>query len=530
MTLTAKNHKSGKVVGGYRLIIGYLGIFLIVTGIAMLLPLLTLFAFPEEGAYAHYFYIPGLASVAVGVGLFLSIFRHEKGRLGKHQDSVLLVLIWLISILVSSIPFLLRGGMSFTDSIFETTSAYSSTGFTLFDFSSDIAPKCYIVYRSVLIFLGGIGLVLVVTSAISDRYGLKLYTAEGHNDKLMPNLAKSARLILGIYTGYIILGGLGLWLIGGMNLFDSFNHSTACLATGGFSSRAGGFYEIMTADYAAGITNEIGLHVNPLGIEIVSSILMLLGGTNFLIHMFIFSAKFKKIGKDCEFRFMVIMFIIFIPIFFAAVYFSNLESYTPLQSFRYGTYVFISSITTSGFANFPSIPSLGPVTLTLIIIMTIIGGGMGSTSGGVKQYRLIVALKSFYWSIKEKGASRRKIFPHNIARLGEIKEVSSEEITDSYNYIFLYVLIVVVASLMQVLIANGQGLMLNGHPITFADTMFEFANGISSCGLSNGLSALRDPWINWITIIGMFLGRLEIYAVQLAINRGIRDIARKETY
>lgn len=530
MTLSVfNNSKKKKVVNGYRLILGYLGIFLIVTGIAMLLPLFTLFACPEEGAYAHYFYIPGLSSILVGSILFVLIFRHEKGRLEKHQDSVLLVLIWLISILVSSVPFILRG-MDFTDSIFETTSAYSSTGFTLFDFNSDVAPKCFIVYRSVLIFLGGIGLVLVVTSAISDRYGLKLYTAEGHNDKLMPNLAKSARLILGIYTGYIVLGGLGLWLIGGMNLFDSFNHSTACLATGGFSSRAGGFYEIITQDYAAGITNEIGLQVNPLGVEIVSAILMLLGGTNFLIHMFIFSAKFKKIGKDCEFRFMCIFFIIMVPLFFAAVYLSNSEGYTPLESLRYGTYVFISSITTSGFANFPSIPALGPATLTLIVLMTIIGGGMGSTSGGVKQYRLIVSIKSFYWSLVERGSSKRMIYPHNISRLGEVNEVTDEDVNESYNYILLYVLIVVGASFAQVLIANGQGLMLNGKPITFADTIFEFANGISSCGLSNGLSALKNPWINWITIFGMFLGRLEIYAVQLAIIRVAKDIVRKETY
>lgn len=515
---------------GYKLIAGYLGIFIIVTGIAMLLPLFTMIAFPSEAQYAHYFYIPGLSAIAVGLSLYFAfIFKRGKGHLEKHQDSILLVLIWLISIFISSIPFILRG-MDFTDAVFETTSAYSSTGFTLFDFANDIAPKTFIVYRTVLIFLGGIGLVLVVTSAISDRYGLQLYTAEGHNDKLMPNLVKSARLILGIYTGYIVLGTLAFWLIGGMSFFDSFNHSAACLATGGFSSRAGGIYEIITEDAANGVLNEIGIGVNVIGVEIVSVILMILGGTNFLLHMFLFSGKFKKIAKDCEIRFFLILALICVPLFGVSVFLTTNQGYDFLTSLRYGSYAFISSITTSGFANFPSIPFLGPATLTLIIIMTIIGGGMGSTSGGVKQYRFIIAFKSFYWSLKEKGSSKRKIYPHNVIRLGEDKEVTNEEVSEAYNYMFLYVVVVLVSSFAILLIAQGNNLILNGGPVTFQDAVFEFANGISSCGLSNGLSALRNPFINWITIIGMFIGRLEIYVVQLAISRGVKDILRKETY
>ena len=129
----------------------------------------------------------------------------------------------------------------------------------------------------------------------------------------------------------------------------------------------------------------------------------------------------------------MILALICVPLFGVSVFLTTNQGYDFLTSLRYGSYAFISSITTSGFANFPSIPFLGPATLTLIIIMTIIGGGMGSTSGGVKQYRFIIAFKSFYWSLKEKGSSKRKIYPHNIIRLGEDKEVTNEEVSEAYN-------------------------------------------------------------------------------------------------
>ena len=519
-------HKEAK---GYQLIFGYLGIFFIVAGVACLLPLLMLFFWPEEGAYAHYFYIPGLSACAVGLLLFfLLVFGRDKAQLGKHQDSVLLVLVWLSTILIGAIPLILRG-MNFNDAVFEATSGYSSTGLTVFDFSSGIAPHMYIFFRSVMIFLGGVGLVLVVTSAISDRYGLKLYTAEGHNDKLMPNLVKSARLILGIYAGYILMGTLAFWLIGGMNLFDALNHSTSAVATGGFSSRGGGMYEILTTDFANGVTNELGISVRPLGIEITSTILSILGGTNFLIHMFMWSGKFKKVIKDDEIRFFGIACLIYIPFFFLATFFGNTEGYDWVTSLRYGIFNFVSAITTTGFTNAPNMVVLGNATLMLVILMEVIGGGVGSTSGGVKQFRIVQILKSFYWSVKERLSNKRFVYPHNVYRLGENKEVTSDDANEAYSFFILYLLAMFGFSLILTIYAMATKVELNGHIVTYSDALFEFVNAISGTGMSNGLCSLCNPVINWILVIGMIAGRLEIYPLFFTVLRVNNDIFRKET-
>ena len=125
-----------------------------------------------------------------------------------------------------------------------------------------------------MLFFGGVGLVLVMVSVLSDRHGMRLYSAEGHSDRLLPNLVKSARMIIAIYTGYI-LSGTFLYMVFGMDWFDALNHSIAALSTGGFSTRA----------------ESIGYY-NSAAIEAVTIVLMLLGCTNFLAHLYLIRGKF----------------------------------------------------------------------------------------------------------------------------------------------------------------------------------------------------------------------------------------------
>lgn len=491
-----------KTASGYRLIFGYLGIFLIVIGAICLLPLIMLIPFSAEVQYAKNFYIPGIASIVIGVALSFLICKRDKAKLGRHQDSVLLVLLWILAILICAVPFVMSGNMSFTESVFESTSGFATVGLTRFNmFDSHI----YIFYRSLILFFGGIGLVLVVTSAISDRYGLKLYIAEGHNDKLMPNLAKSARIILGIYVAYIAVGTVA-YILSGMDWFDAINHSISALATGGFSSRKGGILE------CAG---------NQTAIQIISVVLMLLGGTNFLIHFFLITGKFKRVRRDLEIRFFVILVLVFIPLFFVACLLGG-NNLTAWEAFKYGSFTFVSSITTTGFSNVASIPSLGNAAMFLIIIMCVIGGGMGSTAGGCKQYRVALALKSFYWNIAGRSKSKRIIHPHLIYRCGEQKQPEMYEILEAFGYIVLYLLVLAVGSFLTLMFAANAG-------FRFGDCLFEFANALSSTGLSCGLTAKANNGMLWTMTAGMFAGRLEILAIYFAAFRIVRDICRKET-
>lgn len=494
-----------KTVSGYRLIFGYLGLFIILIGVACLLPLFLLIPYPEEASDWYCFAIPGISAIVLGILLFMLVFRHEKAQLGKHQDSVLLVLVWVVSIMIASVPFIIKGSLDVTGSIFETTSAFATVGLTVFS-NADYASHLFVFYRSILCFFGGIGLVLIITSAISDRYGLKLYVAEGHNDKLMPNLAKSARLILSIYFGIIVLGVL-LYCLAGMPVFDAVIHSISAVATGGFTATSEGLMHYASLP-------------NFWAIQVISCVLMILGSINFLIHMFILTGRFKKVFRDCEVRLFGILCLVFIPLFFLAALAAQDWS-APLDALSHGAFTFVSSITTTGFSNVSSVVSIGDGVLFLVIICNIIGGGMGSTAGGIKQYRLAVAAKSFYWSTRERSSSSNLIYPHYIWRFGEQKEVKANETSDAYGYILLYILIMLFGGFLITLLSNGE--------FTFGESLFEFSNAISSTGLTNGLTAASSNGVRWVLIVGMFAGRLEILGIYFALFRIIRDVFKKET-
>ena len=216
----------------YKLVFFYLSIFIALIGIIQLLPLLVIPFYPEDIAYAKCFLIPGIAACVIGTLMYHFLKDTEVTKLEHYYDSVLVILIWTCAINISTIPWMLKGDYNFSQAAFEMTSGFSTTGLSVVDVEN--TPKIFLMFRSITLFFGGVGLVLIMTSAFSDRYGLNLYNAEGHSDRLMPNLAKSARLILSFYSAYIFCGSLA-YVLAGMPVFDAFNTAIAANSTGGFS-------------------------------------------------------------------------------------------------------------------------------------------------------------------------------------------------------------------------------------------------------------------------------------------------------
>ena len=283
-----------KVKNGYKLIAYYLSLFIIFIGFILLLPLFMLIFYPNELPYAYCFIIPGIGSIIIGFILFFIFKNCEKKNLERHQDAVFVVSIWLIAILFASFPFLLKGDNTFTQCIFEACSGFSTTGFTILDV--EMTPYIFLFFRDLMLFVGGVGLILIITCAISDRFGLRLYNAEGHNDKLLPNIAKSARIIFLFYFVFILVGTVALILCK-VDPFDAFSHAIAAVSTGGFSTK----------------NNCIAFYDN-VWVEIILCILMILGGTSFVIHLSFFKGKFKNVFFDGEIRFLYITLLIAIPL------------------------------------------------------------------------------------------------------------------------------------------------------------------------------------------------------------------------
>ncbi|MCF8008396.1 MAG: TrkH family potassium uptake protein [Halanaerobiales bacterium] len=476
----------------YQLIIKYIGILTMAASAFLLLPLLSLPFYPEEIKYSYSFLIPSIFLFIIGY-IFWKYTKHnrEEVSLSLKEGGIIVLISWLIAVISSALPFMLIGMLNFTQAIFESMSGWTTTGLSVVDVTT--APKLILLWRSIMQFFGGAGLVVVMMSSVLHPYGFGLYKAEGRSDQLLPHVKRSTKAIMYIYTGYTVAGIL-LYVLTGMSLFDAFNHSLAALSTGGFSTQV----------------DSIG-HYNSLSIEVVTWILMLLGTTNFATHFALLKGKFKIFFKNGEIRLLLILNSIFIPIL---IFFSVNKLYSSLPAItRRSIFETITAISTTGFSldTFNTWNAFG--TFSIIILM-LIGGGTGSTAGGIKLYRIYLIFKSIIWEIKGYFLPADVVKKNYIWR-GETKlDIKSNFVMEAANYVVLYIF----TYFLGVLIFLSQG-------YSISDSMFEFASALGTVGLSIGITAVdAPPIILWTETLGMFLGRLEFFVIFFAIIKIFKDI------
>jgi trk system potassium uptake protein TrkH len=327
---------------------------------------------------------------------------------------------------------------------------------------------------------------------------MRLYNAEGHTDKLLPNLVKSARLILSIYAGYIILGTL-LYVIFGMSVFDALNHSISALSTGGFSTKAEniGFYDSVP-------------------IELVSILLMLLGNTNFFIHLLLLKGKLKKVFSHCETKLVIGLILLFLPLMVSVLIYS--KSYDFWTALRISAFQFTTALTTTGFQSIKDFNYMPALFNGYLIILMLIGGATGLTAGGIKQYRISVMIKDMYWNIRDHLSNKKVVRTNYINKAGEEVALTEDDVKDNYRFIFLYLFIFIIGT--SIFASFGFSL---------EQSMFEFASALGTVGISMGVTGYNaHPVILWTATIGMFLGRLEIYIVFLTLIRAINKATKTE--
>lgn len=478
-------------LSGYLLIFHYLGLFSLLIGTMILSPLLLLPFYPKETIYAIYFIIPASIAYFFGILMLFMFRKRKKEPLEKKHDAILVLLTWLIAISLSALPFYLSQELSYIQSFFEATSGYTTTGLTVVNVTT--LPKIFLLFRSLMQFYGGVGLILLITSFISDKAGMRLYQAEGHIDQLVPNLIRSARMILIIYVTYIGLGII-FYAIFKMPLFDAINHSISAVATGGFSVRA----------------ESIGYY-NSIAIEIVTIVLMILGATNFFVNLLIMKRKFNFAFRHVEVKFLGLLCLIFIPLFVLSLY--RFNGYSISESIRIGTFHFFSSITTTGFQTVPSITVFHSSLLFPLMITMVIGGSIGSTAGGMKLYRISLALKGTYWNLNDSYSNKKLVRSRFTNKLGHKTKVEMDEVNQNYAFLFVYMMILIIG--ITLLTFAGNGLI---------ESIFEFTSALGTIGLSYGvIGPMSNNFVLSVTIVGMLIARLESFIIIVAITKIIVD-------
>jgi trk system potassium uptake protein TrkH len=475
----------------YRAIVSYTGLIGLIGGLLILSPLALLPAFPPERMLAWGFLAPGLALSLLG-GVLWRVFRPpETVALTLQEGMVIVVLAWLLAIGFGAAPFLLIGGLNFTQAIFEATSGWTTTGLSVVDVEQ--ASSLILFYRSVMQLAGGAGLAIIMLSALAFPAGPGLSSAEGRSEQLLPHVQRSVKLVLSLYLGYVIAGWLALWLAG-MNWFDALNHAFAALSTGGFSTRA----------------ESIGYWDSSL-IEAVIILLMLVGTLNFLTAYILLQGKFKAVWRNGELRLSALLITFSVVVLLVGV---TTGLYPPQQkTVRVVIFETVTALSTTGFSTV-SYGNWNALGWLVLIGLMLVGGGAGSTAGGIKQYRIYALYRGLLWEMKERLLPQHAITEPDIWQGEQRQFLSDRHLRQTGLFVFLYL----------ITFGLGSGIIA-AHGYSLSESLFEFGSALGTVGLSVGVTAAAAPaGVLWTEIAGMMLGRLEFFTIFIGLTKIITDI------
>ena len=329
----------------YKSILNLLGILLGIFSLSFIPPLILTYVYSESGS--EIFLYSFLFFCILGVSIWAAT-RQKSLPLNISDGFVITTLFWVVLACAGSVPFYFFG-LSVSDAIFESASGITTTGATTI-VGLDNLPKSILLYRQLLQWIGGMGLIVLAVAVMpalgiggGQLYKMELPGSHG-NQKLTPKITDSAKALWKIYVGLTVACAT-LYLLSGMNFFDSIAHSLSTVAGGGFSTHDG----------------SIGFFDSAL-IETVCIIFMLLSAASFAVHYAaIFGGKPLKYFYDSEFRFFLSVVLLIIAVSLIVHIISN--SYADIFS-AFGAIVFhvVSTVTTSGFTteNFSLWPGFLP--------------------------------------------------------------------------------------------------------------------------------------------------------------------------
>ena len=461
-----------------------IGVLLVILGAFMLVPFFLQFLYNEEN---NTFLSSAGITVFIGILLILTNLEENK-KLNLQQAFLLTAISWLSIAVFGSIPFLLSNlNLSFVDSFFESMSGITTTGSTIIT-DLDNAPKSILIWRAILQWLGGIGVIVMAITILPllNIGGMQLFRMESSDttEKILPRTREVTLIIAIIYVS-LTFACSGAYCLVGMDAFDSIAHSMTTIATGGFST----------------YSDSIGYFKNPK-IEIISIIFILLGSIPFIVYLKFIKGNKKIFLDDVQIKglFLILFFSIFCIFIYLIL---NNKDYTFLDNLRISTFNVVSILSGTGYVT-ADFGSWGKFPLIFFLFLMFIGGCAGSTTCGIKIFRFQILGKFIINQIK------KLVYPNGVFPLKYNNEkISNTFIYSIITFIFLYFLIFFILATL---------LSING--LDFVTAISGSASAISNVG--PGLGDVIGPNGNFSNLpdfsklslsLGMLLGRLELFAV-----------------
>ena len=494
-----------------------LGKIMVLEGVLMLAPLLVTFFYREGLRASLAFLIPIVALICIG-GL-AQLLKPKRTALYQKEGFALVALAWIVMTLFGAIPFVINGDIpNYIDACFEIMSGFTTTGASILTNVSALSHSS-LFWRSFSHWIGGMGILVFILIFIpegNEGTSMHLLRAESPGPqvgKLVSKMKVTTRILYLIYLGLTLLEIVILMFDKPLpghesdQLFYSILSAFGCAGTGGFGFRP---------DSMASM---------PPFSQYVMAVFMLLFGCNFSIYYFLLIGKFRNVLKSEELRtylFFVVSGVLFVFLGLVGRVWPIDQAYSLEEAFRHSFFQVASIITTTGFTT-TDYNLWPPLSAGVLVVMMFTGAMAGSTAGGIKISRIVIALKGLGNNV------RKLINPRYVPKAKfEGKTISGNTIMGVFSFITLYIVILVTVSFLLGLDpVGGQVVSVSSDAIGGA---YEVRHGFWS-NFSATLACISNvgpafeavgPYVNyaafsWFSKIllsfTMLLGRLEILPV-----------------
>ena len=423
-------------------------------------------------------------------GLFHYLGRNTSDRMFRREALCLIGLSWFLATFIGAIPYLLIvEGCTFSDALFECSSGLTTTGATAFNNFYEF-PASLLFWRSLSQWMGGLGVVVFFVALLSSLgAGAKiLFSSESSGsaaDFDQGRIQHGAVILMLYYLSISIICAIA-YKLAGMTWFQAVNHSMTTIATGGFSTEA-----------------ESIQHFNSPLIEWIAIFFMALSATTFLFVIRILSRRWHLLrnGQEVYWFYSILLG----STFMLTVYLVELTGQLPTaDSFRTALFQAVSIMTTTGYASTDFETWLPPAKMLLITLM-FIGGCSGSTAGGVKVVRILIAMRG---SLRSIAHAMRPNLTLSMRMGGKpLRESAVQNVV-----IFLMLMIVLQILSMLFVSANEPELTFLSTFSCVQATLFNIGPGFDQVGPYDNFHFLRGSTKLYLSLL-MTLGRLELYAV-----------------
>jgi trk system potassium uptake protein TrkH len=411
---------------------------------------------------------------------------------------------WLTAMVFGAIPVFLSGHYkSFLDACFDLMSGYTTTGLILIQ-DLDHVSNGMNMWRHLLTYAGGQGIIVIALTFLfaGSAGAFKVYAGEGKEEKLLPNVIRTARAIWMISLAYLVVGSLFLWvslLVEGMPAGRGFLHSVwlfmGAWSTGGFAPQSLNL-----------------LYYHSFLVELVTLVIFVIGSFNFALHYAVWTGNRREIYRNIEVRSFTITTLL--STLMLSIGFGKFGVYNSLgEFFRKGFYNLASGHTTTGNSTVYSTSfyqEFGFIAMWAVILAMAIGASACSTGGGFKGLRMGITFKYLWSEIK------RTVSPESAVVRVKIHHVKDIWLDDSLvrGTMLIVISYVVLYSLGAIL-----GIIYGYDPNA---AFFDAVSAGSNTGLSAGLtSPLMPSLLKAYYIIMMWAGRLEFMSVFALVGLGI---------